>query len=158
LGNLRLWLKTVLRFLVGTYFVLTSLYCLLAFLPYTYFFLVKAPAYAWMPWFVRHQAPLYWMAAAAAIVGEWDVVAQWRTRKKDARFLTGYVLLVACGIYLSARPFLRTLEDNSAAYWWSLAALLPLIGIALWRRGKDAVQERESDERPFAYSSGLLVA
>jgi Sulfatase len=155
-GTLRLWLNTGLRFLVGTYFVLTSLYCLLAFLPYTYFFLVKAPAYAWMPWFVRHQAALYWMAAAAAIVGEWDVVAQWRKRKRDVRFLTGCALLAAAGFYLSARPFLRTLEDNSAAFWWSLAALAPLIGIALWRRGDDAAAER--DERPFAYSSGLLVA
>ncbi len=156
--TLRLWLNALLRLMVGTYFVLTSLYCLLAFLPYTYFFLVKAPAYAWMPWFVRHHAGLYWIAAGAAIVSEWDVVAQWRKRKRDPRFLAGYALLVGCGVYLSVRPFLRTLEDNSAAYWWSLAALLPLIGIAVWRRRGEAEQESDSDSRPFAYSSGLLVA
>jgi hypothetical protein len=35
----------------GLYLVLASIYCLLAFLPDTYFALIKAPAYAWMPWF-----------------------------------------------------------------------------------------------------------
>ena len=64
---MRLWINTLLRLLVGMYFVLTSIYCLLAFLPYTFYFLIKAPPYAWMPWFVRHQAGLYWIASAAAL-------------------------------------------------------------------------------------------
>ena len=55
---LKLWTQAFLRFAVGTYFVLTSLYCLLAYLPYTFFFLIKSPPYAWMPWFVHHQAAL----------------------------------------------------------------------------------------------------
>ena len=57
--ELRLVLNTLLRLVSGIYFVLTSIYCLLAFLPYTFFFLIKARPYAWMPWFVRHQATLY---------------------------------------------------------------------------------------------------
>ena len=36
------------------FLLLTSLYCLLTFLPYTYAALIKAPAYDWMPWFVGY--------------------------------------------------------------------------------------------------------
>jgi hypothetical protein len=57
----RLWLQTFLRLASGTYFVLASVYCLLAFLPYTFCALIKAPPYPWMPWFVRHQGGLYWV-------------------------------------------------------------------------------------------------
>jgi len=37
-------MNTLLRLASGAYFVVTSLYCLLAFLPYTFYFLIKAPA------------------------------------------------------------------------------------------------------------------
>jgi len=53
------------EFAAGMYFLLISLYCLLAFLPYTYAAFIKTPPYAWMPFLVRHQAGLYWMALAA---------------------------------------------------------------------------------------------
>jgi len=155
---LRLWLNTVLKAVSGTYFVLTSLYCLLAFLPYTFYFLIKAPAYAWMPWFVHHQAVLYWLAAAAPVAANWRLVASWRS--KDRRFLTGVGLLAATGLYLTFRPFLRTVADNRSAYWWSLAALLPLIALALWQQSDKAQRpaDESTDHRPFAYSGGLLIA
>ena len=152
---MRLWLNTLLRLIVGTYFVLTSLYCLLAFLPYTYFFLIKAPAYAWMPWFVSHQALLYWIAAAAATLANWRV--RHSSQKKDLKFFAGLGLLAVVGIFLAVHPFLRTLEDNRATYWWSLASLLPLIAVTLWKQAGNA-QTEDSDRRPFAYSSGLLIA
>src|SRR5208283_2085248 len=110
-------------------FVLTSLYCLLAFLPYTFYFLIKAPAYAWMPWFVRHQAVLYWLAAGATVAANANF-----SKHKDKRFLTVVGLLAVAGIYLTFRPFLSALEDNRAAYCWSLASLLPLIAISLWKQ------------------------
>jgi arylsulfatase A-like enzyme len=155
---LRLWLNTILRLIVGTYFVLTSLYCLLAFLPYTYFFLIKAPAYAWMPWFVRHQSLLYWIAAAAATIANWRVRDSFR--KKDRIFLAGIGLLAGIGTFLAVHPFLRTLEDNRATYWWSLAALFLLIGVTLWKQADNPrdVEKEDSDRRPFAYSTGLLIA
>jgi hypothetical protein len=162
---LRLWLNTLLRLITGTYFVLTSLYCLLAFLPYTFFFLVKAPPYEWMPWFVHHQAALYWIAAIAAVAANWHIDLQKndlqksQVQKKVQQFLMGIALLVAAGVYLSLRPFLPTLEDDRAAYWWSLAALLPLIALSFWRQTESATQEPElNDDRPFPYSSGLLIA
>jgi len=156
---LSLWWKASLRLTAGTYFVLTSLYCLLAFLPYTFFFLIKAPAYPWMPWFVRHQAALYWIAAASTVMANWHVGSAWSRR--DRRFLVGIVCWCGAGVYLSWRPFLLLLEDNRAAYWWSLAALLPLGAVALWKQpgsGEQTSENETSDNRLLAYSSALMMA
>jgi hypothetical protein len=155
---LKLWLNTLLRLIAGTYFVLTSLYCLLAFLPYTFFFLIKAPPYAWMPWFVRHQAGLYWLAAVAVIVVNWPPGEAWERR--DRRFLSGVALLIVAGIYLSIRPFLATLQDTRAAYAWSLVALLPVALLALWKQEDAArpAERHDASNGAFAYSGGLLIA
>ena len=102
----------------GIYLVLTSIYCLLAFLPYTYFALIKAPAYSWMPWFARHHRPLYWLVLLAAAVAS-------RIGKKTRADAWLFGALAFAGIYLAARPFMPTLQNNWAAYWWSLIALPP---------------------------------
>ena len=65
---MRSWAATFLKLIWGIFLVLTSIYCLLAFLPYTYFALIKAPAYSWMPWFAHHHRPLYWLALLAAAI------------------------------------------------------------------------------------------
>ncbi|MGB6500033.1 MAG: hypothetical protein WBG19_01335, partial [Thermoplasmata archaeon] len=157
----------MLRLVAGTYFVLTSLYCLLAYLPYTFFFLINAPPYAWMPWFGRHQAALDWVAAAAAVAATWRLREAWMRR--DRSFLVGIGMLAAAGVYLSFRPYLATLQDNRASYAWSLAALLPLAAVALWK--PTLWQERRhlrpdeqlggcsaDDHRTLGYSGGSLVA
>ncbi len=166
---MKLWFNTLLRLVAGTYFVLTSLYCLLAFLPYTFYFLIKAPAYAWMPWFVHHQAALFWIASGAALAANRPQTdpshstdsskgaASWKS--KDWKFWFSVVLLAAAGIYLTFRPFLPALQDNRAAYWWSLAALVPLLALTVWRRANGTPREPETtDNRPFGYSGGLLIA
>jgi hypothetical protein len=82
-----------------------SVYCLLAFLPYSFFFLIRAPAYAWMPWFVHHQAILYWLAAAAAVAANWrfadspkSATQDWLSRDRtgqSARLLVESCIIVA---------------------------------------------------------------
>jgi arylsulfatase A-like enzyme len=154
---LRLWLNTLLRLVSGTYFLLTSLYCLLAFLPYTFCALIKAPPYAWMPWFVHHQAELYWAAAAAVLLADWPR----RWKEKSQQFLTGCGLLAAGGIYLTLHPFLPGLESNRAAYGWGLAVLACMAGLTVWGWPKDARTQhnaKPSDGGLFGYSSGVLVA
>ena len=152
---MRLWLNILLKAVSGTYFVLTSLYCLLAFLPYTFCAFIKTPPYAWMPWLAHHQAALYWCVLAATLVSAYP----WQ---KDNRTWIGIGLLLAAGVYLTLRPFLPGLENNSAAYAWSLTALVPLIGIAVWdsaiaarRRGVNPV---DGSAEAFGFSAGLLVA
>ena len=155
---MRLFLNTLLRLVSGTYFVLTSIYCLLAFLPYTFFFLIKAPPYAWMPWFVHHQAVLYCVAAIAAVAATWRVREARTSRNRN--FVIGTSLLAAVGIYLALRPFLATIDDSRKAYWWSLASLLPLIALALWRQADPAATNRpqNTDRNSLSYSGGVLLA
>lgn len=154
---MKLWINLLLRLAAGTYFVVTSLYCILAFLPYTFFFLVKAPPYAWMPWFVRHQAALYWTAAAAALISNWNIRDSWRA--KDRTFIIGIGTIIAAGIYLSFRAFLPTLDDTRPAYWWSLVALLPLVAIGLWRCKDRVTPDQDSAvDKPFAYSVAVIAA
>ena len=142
--------------MVGTYFLLTSLYCLLAFLPYTFCAFIRTPPYAWMPWIAHHQAAPYWIVITAALVAG-PPLRIWRNHKPT---LIGFGVLVAAGIYVTLRPFLATLESNRAAYDWSLASLLPLIGIALWHSSSQQQDKHRGEDvgAPFGFSAGLLVA
>jgi arylsulfatase A-like enzyme len=156
---LKFWVNTVLRGVSGTYFVLTSLYCLLAFLPYTFCAFIKTPPYAWMPWLAHHQAALYWAAIGAAVFSGWPV-RDWH-KDKPSQVLIG--VLAAVGVYLSLRPFLPGLQSNNAAYFWSLAALLPLITISMWQTSsaegnRDPRNDVEDPAASFGFSAGLLVA
>ena len=120
---MRAWCFTISRLLWGIYLILTSIYCLLAFLPYTFVALIKEPPYAWVPWFAHHQAILYFLALGLILAADWPEA------KRKQIFAFG--ILTITGSYLLARPFLPTLEDNWAAYRWSLMSLLPLTLIAI---------------------------
>ncbi len=151
---MRTWLFTLLKLLWGIYLVLTSIYCLLAFLPYTYFALIKAPPYEWMPWFAQHQGLLYWLALLAVAITQWP-------REKRSGFLVRFAVLAAAGVYLAVRPFLPALQNNRTAYLWSLIALLPLALVAAMdvRQHWPAVKRDRTDGSSlFAYSNAMLIA
>ena len=153
-------IQTVLRLVSGTYFVLTSLYCLLAFLPYTYCAFIKAPPYPWMPWLTHHQGSLYWIAAGAGIAPAVFRIWHEPVRTRKLGFILPVVLLAFAGAYLTTHPFLPGLQNNRASYLWSLASLLPLLGLSLWRTSDANSYESSTRTEPalFGYSSGLLVA
>ena len=154
-ARLRLWLNALLKVAAGTYFVVTSLYCLLAFLPYTFCAFIRTPPYAWMPWLARHQAGLYWLAIAAGIGSGWTSQA----RGISKRAFAGIGLLFAGGVYLTWRPFLPGLQSNNAAYLWSLVALLPVLGFTVWQLSSATVERERSEEfRGIGISGGLLAA
>lgn len=149
---MRNWAATVLKFFWGTYLILTSLYCLLAYLPYTYYALIKAPAYEWMPWFVHHHAALYWLALAGVAVAYWP-------GRRNRWYLALFSALAVAGIYVTVRPFMAALQSNGFAYVWSLLALLPLAGLTVTdvvRRPHAAGQEHDGSF--LSYSSGIFIA
>lgn len=150
---MRIWLNTALKVSAGAYFVVTSLYCLLAFLPYTYCAFIKTPPYAWMPFLVRHQAGLYWLAIAAALAAGWPLLVP-----RGKRMLAGIGLLAVAGIYLAWRPFLPGLQSNTAAYAWSLISLLPLAAFAFRPRRNEKPNHGQDDAPLFGFSGALLVA
>ncbi len=149
----QIWLSTLLKLPWGVYLVLTSIYCLLAFLPYTYFALIKAPAYAWMPWFAHHQGGLYWLGLLAAAVA----VGPQRKSREDALLFGGLAL---GGVCLVAAPFLPGLQNNWAAYRWSLIALLPLLLVAAAdiRRHWPAAAREDADASLLGYSGAVWAA
>lgn len=113
---MRKWFAAILKVFFGAYFALTSLYCLLAFLPYTYYSLIKSPAYAWMPWFVRHHDLLLWVVVFAA-------AAAFRPMKKSVAYFACFGVLGCLGLFLAVRPFLSTVESNRTAYFGSVVSL-----------------------------------
>lgn len=150
---MRSWTTTLPKVIWGAYLVLSSIYCLLAFLPYTYFALIKAPAYAWMPWFAHHHTALYWAAVIAA-------VAAGRGTKKTRTDAVLFGALALGGVYLAARPFMPTLQNNWASYRWSLIVLLPLMMTAAWdlHQHWPAAEDEHNDISLLEYSNGVLLA
>lgn len=149
---MRTWFSIFSRFVWGAYLVLVSVYALLAFLPYTYEAVIKAPPYEWVVWFVRHQVVLYFAALSLVIFADW--LKGWT---RTASVL--YAALIAAGAYTAFRPFLPGLQDDWAAYGWSLAPLILSIVVCgrtayeFWRKS-----ERKSDTALLPYSTAVLAA
>lgn len=150
---MKAWCDALSKLFFGVYFFLTSFYCLLAFLPYTYTAVVKAPPYSWMPWFVKHHGLLYWLALLVVAMSCWK-------SRKTGWFHLSFGALAMAGLFLMARPFMPFVHDDNATYFWGLAALLPVTLIAaadllagsFWR-GRD-----ETASSLLSYSSAILAA
>jgi hypothetical protein len=152
---LRIWLFTILKLVWGIYLVLTSIYCLLAFLPYTYFALIKAPPYDWMPGFAHHQAMLYCFALLAVAITQWPA----EDSKKRRQFLIVFGALASAGLYLVVRPFMPGLQNNWTAYFWSLIALAPLLLVAASEvRSRWPVSQTGQPASLFPYSTAVWIA
>lgn len=158
---MRKWTDGILKLAWGAFLALTSLYCLLAFLPYTYYALIKSPAYSWMPFFVRHHALLFWLASLGAAIA-------FRQAKKRIAYIISVAILYCCGTFLSLRPLLAGLESNRTAYWGSLASLWMVILVVAILEGPGSVgvrseigtEQTRTPERVFhlSYVVGILVA
>ena len=123
---MQFWLRTCVKALSAAYFLLTSLYCLLAYLPYTYYAVIKAPPNAWIPWFATHHAQIYWVLLLCALGAYWP-------QKITSKFLIFFGASVLGGILLALNPFLPKLQSNSSTYAWSIASLVPVILMGLFQ-------------------------
>jgi hypothetical protein len=150
---LRKWFEAILKILFGAYFALTSVYCLLAFLPYTYYAMIKSPAYAWIPWFARHHALLFWLAVVAAAIA-------YRSHKRRTAYFVCFGVLACVGILLSVRPFLAGLESNRTAYFGGVAALWAIIlVVALCEFRSSMITEGAAlRDSHLSYATGSLLA
>jgi len=121
----RQWWRPGLKLLWVAYMLSTSLYCLLAFFPYTYYALIKSPAYAWMPWFAHQHAYLYWLALFSL------AAAYYKTKKWTLYAVLVFAPLTIAGIFITAKPFLVNLQSDATAYGWSVAALAAILVVAV---------------------------
>jgi hypothetical protein len=136
----------------AAYLLLTSLYSLLTFIPYTYCALIKAPAYAWMPAFARRHAACYWLALLALAAAH-GLLGQFRR----VRWYLG--CLAAAGVALLVHPVLAKLESNSAAYQIALlsAALLVVTAmLEVWRN--PSPEKSDQDRAHFDYLTAAVAA
>ena len=144
--------NTILKILWGGFLLLSALYCLLAFLPYTYCSLIKAPPYAWIPWFVRHDPALYWLALGAG------VGAYWPLHKGKSKLLL-FGLQAGVGVYLAAWPVLPSLHSDWTAYLCGLGALALLIPVVALDTVESISARRRSDRTALLdYSTATVVA
>jgi hypothetical protein len=150
---LRKWFEAILKIFFGAYFTLTSVYCLLAFLPYTYYAMIKSPAYSWIPAFARHHALLFWPAWAAAAVA-------YHSRRKRVSYFVGCGVLASVGVFLSVRPFLADLESNRIAYFGSVAALWAII-LVVWLgefQNSTTAERAALSDSHLSYATGSVLA
>lgn len=143
----------LMRLAASSFFLLTSFYCLLAFFPYTYQAFIQAPPYEWMQWFAERHALLYWLVLGALLAGE----ALGR-RRKSVLAVTGIQALPVA--YLSFHPLLRGLQSDWSAYSWSLAALLPILALAVAELWSGSGQRGEENAAPgyASYPNQMAVA
>jgi hypothetical protein len=133
--------------------LLTSTYCLLNYIPFTYHQVNVGGLLPSITMFVRIHAYLYW--PALAIVAPTLIPEQSGRR---ARVLAqAFFLFFACfGVVLLIRPLLPRLRNDSWSLFWSLVVLAPLPWVAAidWLRDSSRLVWRTSgtgeDRRIFA--------
>jgi len=146
----------------AAFLLMTSLYCLLTFIPFTYQQVHVGELLPWLTAFVHLHSYLYWVALA--IVSPTllaDLKAQ-RSRTATRLFL---LVGVAAGGVLLFRPLLANLGNDRMSLRWSVVALVPLAWLAGcdWlAKGASLVwaEQDEDDGRVFAaaWQSALFVS
>lgn len=131
------------RLAFGLLCLVTSVYCLLLYIPFSYYGFIHDPILWWLPAFVRLHAYLYgitFLAVAVTLIPD--------LRKARTRTAVGAFLLVNAGLSLyfilfSSLPHLR---PDFAAYSWSIFGLFPVV----WLGAIDIVSAHGSAQEPVA--------
>lgn len=140
------------RLLAGAFFLLTSVFCLLAYIPYTYLFLVKEPPMHWLVVFIQYHGLLYWICFALSIHGYWSL--------KNSRLAqAAWLMQLVTGIVFTAGRYLPSIHNDLRAYSSALIVLAPLLLMAM----ADALEAPAGDWRGdaekqelFSFSTALL--
>jgi hypothetical protein len=151
-------LALIVRAVFAGFFLLTSIYCLLVFVPFTYEQVVKGELLPPLNRFARLQPYLYWIVLLVVA----PITGLGRTRLSSA-FCLCHILL---GVYLLRWPLLTRLESNSSSLAWALAHMVSIVWLAAldWQKFFPKVQWKAStpdEERAVfqaAWRSALFLA
>jgi phosphoglycerol transferase MdoB-like AlkP superfamily enzyme len=146
----RQWWRAGPKLLWASYMLLTSFYCLLAFFPYTYYALIKSPAYAWMPWFAHQHARLYWLALFGL------AAAYYKDKKWMLYAALFFSPLTIAGIFITGHPFLPDLHSDTMAYAWSVTALAAILVLAVIDVSTHRFEHRGERQVSMAYIPAVL--
>jgi hypothetical protein len=122
------WAVVAGRLWFGAFVLLTSIYCLLTYVPFTYQHLHKAGLVYSLTLFVRFHHALYWISLGAAALTLREDLARARTRIPAFGFLSFYA---GVGTVLAVEPLLPSLGSDARSLVWSLFALTPLVWMAV---------------------------
>ncbi|MFN0166739.1 MAG: sulfatase-like hydrolase/transferase [Bryobacteraceae bacterium] len=142
-------LSFLLRVLFAAYFLLTSLYSLLAFIPFTYEQVHKGALIPALKLFGQWNHWLYWIAlfVAAAIWLLEPFPAGAHGRRVQRWRLGFFAVHIPVGLLLSFHPLIASLENTFASYLIALGALTPVLWLAadVWRERWSNVSWREGE-------------
>ncbi|HEY1338877.1 MAG TPA: sulfatase-like hydrolase/transferase [Bryobacteraceae bacterium] len=148
------------RVCVILFFLLSSLYALLAYIPFTYEQVHKANLLPPLTAFGRMQHRLWWPAAALVCA---TIAPEFRRGKNRVLAIGLAATLLAAGIVLQFRPIMIGLHNDVRSYWYGMVCLVPLLWIAAidlvghWRRIEWAEFCREDDRRIFRVARRTAV-
>ena len=144
------------RLAFAAFLMLTSLYCLLVWVPFSNFSFIRNPPITWIPTFVQLHPLLYGLTllAVAFTLGP-DL------RRKETRRAALVFLLLNAGafFYLWRRHSFANLEPDISSYVWSMFSLLPLAWLAaldLYGFDFNRGRSRDFSGKRLGQSSGKL--
>jgi hypothetical protein len=115
--------RVLTKILFAVFFLLSSLYCVLAYVPFTAQQVVKGDLIPALNVFARNQHYLYWLVLllAAGAIGV-------NRSRINVRF---WIFHLAAGVYLLLRPVLAKPDSSIRTLLWAFAMLSPLVWLAV---------------------------
>jgi hypothetical protein len=118
----------LLRGVFTVFILLTAVYCVLTYIPFTYEQIHVAGLLPWLTTFVKIHNYLFWVSLGALVA---TLIPDLRRRETK---ILGYALLavsVAVGVWLLWHPLLAGLHNDVRSFRWAIAFLLPLAWLAV---------------------------
>jgi hypothetical protein len=116
------------RIAFGGFLLLTSVYCLLLYVPFAYFGFIHNALLEWLPKFVRLHGVIYAILTSAVALTLIPDLRRKETRSVAAAFLG---LNASISVYLCCRGSLGNLQPDFISYLWGLYSLIPILLLAL---------------------------
>ena len=156
-------LAAVGRLAVALFFLLSSLYALLAYIPFTYQQIHKGGLLPILNAFGRTQAQWYWAALAVACA---TLLPDFRRPKTRSLAILFAVTHAAAGVLLWRFPVMIGMRNDASSLKWSALSLVPLLWIATidmvgnWGAIQWAEYRSEDDRRIFfaAWRAAVFLA
>jgi hypothetical protein len=115
------------RLSFAAFVLLTSVYCLLVWVPFSYFGFIRNPLMDWIPVFVRLHGLLYGVLLGAVAI---TLISDFRDAKMRRSAIAFLVLNGCVALYLWHQDALAGLHIGLECYFWSVLSLFPVIWLA----------------------------
>ncbi len=149
--TLKSW-KAFSKLFAWTYCILASLYCFLAFIPFTYLFVIVNPPYKWISFFAHHNGLFLWLAVGALFLShDFRIPA----REIALRAVTEFSVAVAVTFF---NP-MEHVRNDTAALVWSVAFLFPpMLMAAQDFLARISASDSSNNFSSISYSDAIFVS